>query len=120
MTKKTIILFLTVLSFKLTLGQNTEKYLILVKEAQALHKDKKYLDAGRKYSDAFIVLGNSGYVPDRYNAAQCWAKAKVADSAFVQLFKIVNRGNYTNDKQLTSDKPPKLKKQILLKKIYYH
>lgn len=104
MTKKTIILLLTVLSFNLTLGQNTEKYLILVKEAQTLSKDKKYFDAGRKYSDAFIALGNRGYVPDRYNAAQCWAKAKVADSAFVQLFKIINKGSYTNDKQLSSDK----------------
>jgi hypothetical protein len=104
MTNKTIILFLTILTFNLAFGQDTEKYLTLVKEAQTLSKNKKYLDAGRKYSSAFIALGNRGYVPDRYNSAQCWAKAKVADSAFIQLFKIINRGSYTNDKQLASDK----------------
>ena len=103
MTYKTIIFLIGLFYFNLSLGQDAQKYYSLVKDAENLFKDKKYVEAGQKYSEAFIALENRGYVPDRYNAARCWAKAKVADSAFVQLFKIINKGSYTNDKQLASD-----------------
>jgi len=42
-------------------------------------------------------------VNDRYNAACSWALANQPDSAFVQLFKIAENGNYTNYGHITTD-----------------
>ncbi len=42
-------------------------------------------------------------VNDRYNAACSWALANQPDSAFVQLFKIAEKGNYTNYGHITTD-----------------
>lgn len=104
MKKLTLIAFLSVFVFNFTFGQDREKYSELVKEAWALYEAKEYLKSGQKYSEAFTALGGKGLVDDRYDAACSWALAKEIDSAFVQLFKIAENGNYSNLSHISTDK----------------
>jgi len=101
--KFTLIIFISLFAFNLAFGQNNGKYAELVKEAKSLYQSKEYLKSGQKYSEAFIIFGGKGYIPDRYNAACSWALANEIDSAFDILFKIAKNGNYTNLEHITSD-----------------
>jgi hypothetical protein len=82
-------------SFKIT-GQNEvpAKYTALVQNADSLLQAKMYLPAAHTYTLAFKSFQGKGFIPDRYQAAKAWAMAEVADSAFVQLEKIVYRGKF--------------------------
>jgi len=84
-------------------GQDLVKYNELVKEALSFYESKEYLKSGQKYSEAFAVVDDRGIVNDRYNAACSWALANEIDSAFVQLFRIAEKGNYTNLGDITTD-----------------
>lgn len=84
-------------------AQDMERYAELTKEAQILYERKDYGKAGQKFSEAFVALGNKGIIQDRYKAASAWALANQPDSAFVNLFKIVESGYYTNTAELLSD-----------------
>lgn len=102
--KKTIILsILGLLVFNLSFGQDREKYSELIKEAWNLYETKDYKQSAEKYSEAFVALGNKGNISDRYNAACSWALAKEIDSSFVQLFRIAEKGNYSNYGHITTD-----------------
>ena len=103
MKKIALITFFCLFVFNCTFGQNQEKYAELTKEAWKLYEEKEYLISAQKYAEAFIALGGKGIVNDRYNAACSWALANEADSAFVQLFKIAQNGNYTNLGHITTD-----------------
>jgi len=94
---------LSLFLFNFSFGQNQEKYAELTKEAWSLYEKKEYLMSAQKYAEAFIVLGGKGIVNDRYNAGCSWALANETDSAFVQLFKIAQNGNYTNLGHITTD-----------------
>lgn len=96
-------LILTLFLTTATFAQDQAKYAELVKEASSLYNNKEYLQSGEKYAEAFVALGGKGMVNDRYNAACSWALAQKPDSAFVQLFKIAQNGNYTNYSHLTTD-----------------
>src|SRR5690606_25685966 len=87
----------------MSFAQDMERYAELTKEAQILYEKKDYGKAGQKFSEAFVALGNKGTIQDRYKAASAWALANRPDSAFVNLFKIVESGYYTNTSELLSD-----------------
>jgi len=103
MKKLTVLTILSLFVFNFTFGQDREKYSELIKTAWSLYESKDYLKSGVKYSEAFVALGGKGMVNDRYNAACSWALANKPDSAFVQLFKIAEKGNYTNYGHITTD-----------------
>jgi hypothetical protein len=103
MKRLTLIIVFCLLVFNFTLGQDREKYAELINEAWTLYESGEYLMSGEKYAEAFIALGGRGMVNDRYNAACSWALANEIDSAFVQLFKIAENGNYTNLKHISTD-----------------
>ena len=103
MKKLTLITFLGLFALNFTFGQDQEKYTELIKEAWTLYEEKDYLMSAHKYAEAFIALGGKGMIDDRYNAACSWALANEPDSAFVQLFKIAQNGNYTNLGHITTD-----------------
>jgi hypothetical protein len=84
-------------------GQDHQKYAELIKEAFTLYESKDYLASAEKYAEAFVALGGKGVTNDRYNAACSWALASRPDSAFVQLFKIAQNGNYTNLGHISTD-----------------
>ena len=102
--KKTMILsILGLFLFNTSFGQDREIYSKLKKEAWNLYEAKKYRQSAEKYSEAFVTLGGKGNVSDRYNAACAWALVKEIDSAFVQLFIIAEKGNFTNYGYLKTD-----------------
>jgi hypothetical protein len=103
MKKLTVLTILSLLAFNSSFGQDITKYSEIIKEAWSLYESKDYLKSGEMYSDAFDALGGKGMVNDRYNAACSWALANKPDSAFVQLFKIAENGNYTNYGHITTD-----------------
>lgn len=100
--KKTIFLtILGILIINFSFGQSTETYDELINEAWELYESKEYLKSGLKYSEAFAAYGGS--LEDRYNAACSWALANQPDSSFIQLFKIVELGNFTDLDHITTD-----------------
>ncbi|MCB0410219.1 MAG: hypothetical protein KDD29_08360, partial [Flavobacteriales bacterium] len=103
MKKLTVLTILSLFVFNFTFGQDREKYSELIKTAWSLYESKDYLKSGEKYSEAFVALGGKGMVNDRYNAACSWSLASKPDSAFIQLFKIAEKGNYTNYGHITTD-----------------
>jgi hypothetical protein len=103
MKKLTFLIVLSLLITNLTFGQDREKYSELIKEAWNLYQNQDFLLSGQKYSEAFTALGGKGMINDRYNAACSWALANKVDSAFIQLFKIAEKGNYTNLGHITTD-----------------
>jgi hypothetical protein len=88
---------------KVSISKESTKYAELKKEAWKLYENKDYLNSAKKYSEAFTTLGNKGNTIDRYNAACSWALANQIDSSFVQLFKIAEKGNYTNYGHISTD-----------------
>lgn len=103
MKKTTLLTIIGFLIFNLSFGQENEKYSELINEAWKLYETKEYLNSAEKYSEAFSVLENKASTSDRYNAACSWALAKEIDSSFVQLFKIAEKGNYSNYGHITTD-----------------
>ncbi len=100
--KKTIFLIiLGILIINFSFGQSTETYDELINEAWELYESKEYLKSGLKYSEVFAAYGGS--LEDRYNAACSWALANQPDSSFIQLFKIVELGNFTDLNHITTD-----------------
>lgn len=104
MNKFISFLVLSLLILRVSYGQDEAKYAELIATAWNLYQSKDYLASGIKYAEAFKAHDGNGKVSDRYNAACSWALAKQPDSAFVQLYKIANNGNYTNYNHITIDK----------------
>lgn len=88
---------------KAPISKERAKYVELKNEAWKLYKNKDYLSSAKKYSEAFTSLENKGNTIDRYNAACSWALANQIDSSFVQLFRIAEKGNYSNYGHITTD-----------------
>jgi len=81
----------------------TDNYPQLIKDAQILSEKGEYRNSGQKYKQAFELLGGKGLIKDRYDAAVNWSLANEKDSAFYELFKIANNGNYTDLIYICSD-----------------
>ncbi|MCB7482136.1 DUF6624 domain-containing protein [Christiangramia sediminis] len=94
---------LSLLSFNSSYSQDKEKYNDLVNKARDLYENEDYKLAAEKYSEAFTAWGDKGYNTHRYYAASAWALAKEPDSAFVQLFRIAEKGNYSSYGQISTD-----------------
>ena len=94
---------ISLFAFNFSSGQEKEKYRELVQEAAELYKAEEYKSAAEKYSEAFAAWGDKGYNTHRYYAASAWALAKMPDSVFVQLFRIAEKGNYSNYEQISTD-----------------
>jgi hypothetical protein len=103
MKKLILITLLGLFLSNYTFGQNQEKYTELTNEAWTLYQNKEYLLSAQKYAEAFFFFFFKGMTTDRYNAACSCALVNEADSAFVQLFKIAEKGNYTNLGHITTD-----------------
>lgn len=85
-------------------GQDTQKeYALLTKKADSLFILPKYKEAVHLYLSAFDINGGLGKVGHRYKAASCWALLKNSDSAFGQLDKIANKGNFSNYEMIIND-----------------
>lgn len=87
----------------MSFAQDMKRYTELTKEAQVLYERKAYWKAGQKFSEAFTLLGNNGIMQDRYRAASAWTMANRPDSAFLNLFKIVESGYYQEYGRVIAD-----------------
>jgi hypothetical protein len=104
--KTEIILLLSLnLLFILDLkAQNLPKeYVEYVKKADSLYNLKNYKASADYYSRAFAANNNKGLYLDRYNGACSWSLSNNKDSAFFNLYRIAETGNYSNYNQITSD-----------------
>jgi hypothetical protein len=103
MKKSVLLTALWLLGISSVFAQNQQTYSELVNEAWGLYESKNFQESAEKYSEAFKSKGDKGAINDRYNAACSWALAKEIDSSFVQLFRISEKGNYTNYSHITTD-----------------
>lgn len=97
------LIFIYLLVAMESLAQTSANYDSLSKKAWQLYTDKAFLKSAETYQKAFLALGGKGLVNDRYLAACAWAWAGKPDSSFVHLFKITDKGLYTNLSEITSD-----------------
>ena len=88
---------------ELALAQS-DKYALLVKQADSLYNARDYKNSAQTYSEAFKSNDWKGYPNDRYNAACSWALAGIKDSAFFNLQRIAEQGNYADYDHISTDK----------------
>jgi hypothetical protein len=98
-----ILLFFGISIASLKAQTPPKEYYDFVSKAEKFYEAKEYKNSALSYSEAFKTLGWKGIPNDRYNAACSFALANMLDSAFFQLDVIVNKSNYTNLNQITSD-----------------
>jgi hypothetical protein len=84
-------------------AQGTPTYLALTAKADSLLEKKKYQDAAHTYLSAFSSNNGMAQVKHRYFLACAYAELGKADSAFIQLERIVSKGNYYNYPQITEE-----------------
>lgn len=103
MTNLILSVIFSLLSINSSYSQDKEKYNELVNQAGDLYETENYKQAAEKYAEAFAAWGDKGYNTHRYYAASAWALAKEPDAAFTQLFRIAEKGNYSNFGQISTD-----------------
>lgn len=98
-------LFTLLLLFALnTIKAQTKGYDYFIIQADSLYKLKQFRSSGSAFSDAFTSNGGLGRIDHRISAARSWAQAKVPDSAYVNLEKILSKG-YNKDYDQWKDDP---------------
>lgn len=95
-------IFLFLFTFRLA-AQAPQEYARLIGKADSLLQASQYANASTTYSQAFKSFGWTGYKDHRYNAARAWAMANIPDSAFFNLFSIVEKLRYSNLQQLEAE-----------------
>lgn len=74
-----------------------------VSVADSLHRAKNFRDAAATYTAAFKSFKGRGFVNDRYKAACSYARTGNIDSSFYNLFRIADRGGWSEYDFLISD-----------------
>jgi len=77
-------------------------YTELIAAGDKFYNKKDFLNAANYYVKAFKANSDLGTVDDRLKTACCFSMLNNKDSAFVQLFRIVVKGHYTNLTELNS------------------
>lgn len=103
MQKIHLLTILGIVLFLNSYAQNSENYSKLIAEGDQLYDSQEYLKSAQAYSTAFRENGDIGNVNDRYNSACSWALADIPDSSFVQLFRIAEKGKYSNLSHISTD-----------------
>ena len=80
-------------------GQNPD-YIAFVQQADSLFQRGKPAASASAFSRAFEALGWRGYPGDRFTAAKAWALAGVADSAFFQLQRLLDKTDFLDKDDL--------------------
>ncbi len=78
-------------------------YAALIRRAEAAYNAHHYDSSVRFYSSAFAQADGKGTANDRYNAACGWAMAGNVDSAFYNLFAIVQLAGWRDYGHLMAD-----------------
>lgn len=75
-------------------------YTFWAHHADSLFRAGQAKAAAEAYSNAFASLGWRGQPEDRYVAARAWAQAGVSDSAFFQLYRLVEKAQFRDEARL--------------------
>ena len=86
-----------------SLAAQSPSYATWVRAADSLFQKGEARAAAETYSAAFATLGWKGRPDDRYSAARAWALAGVADSAFFQLNRLVDKSNFRDEAKLLAE-----------------
>lgn len=78
-------------------------YFHLVSVADSLQRANNFKEAAHTYNAAFAAFSGKGFVNDRYKAACSYARIGNIDSAFYNLFRIADRGGWSEYDFLLSD-----------------
>ncbi len=78
-------------------------YFHLVSVADSLHREKNFKEAAATYNSAFLAFKGKGLVNDRYKAACTYARAGNIDSSFYNLFRIADKGGWSEYDFLITD-----------------
>jgi len=84
---KAILAIVSIILFNVSVAQKSKSYSELIEKAEKFYEKEKYLKAGHKYTEAFLISENDpNIVVYWYHAACSWAMTNEIDSAFTQLF----------------------------------
>jgi hypothetical protein len=101
--KKTLLFFFT-LCVSVVQGQHPPvTYFHFVSIADSLQRVKNYKEAAQTYNAAFAAFKGKGFVNDRYKAACAYALTGNIDSAYYNLFRIANKGGWSEYDFLVTD-----------------
>jgi hypothetical protein len=102
--QKILFLLLFLFSAKSLLAQQMPaSYNRQIQYADSLFQLHDYKNAATAYSVAFKMNRKKGLVDDRYQAAVSYALSGNADSAFYNLFRIVDKAGWNKYEELTTD-----------------
>jgi hypothetical protein len=101
--KKIFSISLLLLSHLVYAQHPPKGYFHLVSIADSLHRAKDFKGAAATYNAAFAVFKGKGFVNDRYKAACAYARIGNIDSAYYNLFRIANKGGWSEYEFLVSD-----------------
>jgi hypothetical protein len=100
----TFLIFVTNIVYSQQNSQNVSSlYLDYSKKADDSYLNNNFIEAVKFYKLAFDANGGVGRVIHRYNLASCWANLDKPDSAFVQLERIAEKGNFSNVELISMD-----------------
>ena len=99
--KLIVVLFLSICTMTVVAQKKT--YDTFTRDADSLLQAKNFKQAATSFSEAFKANNWKGRIDHRYSAARAWSMAGVADSAFHNLFRIANSGQYVNYERLISE-----------------
>jgi len=102
MVKKNLLMLSGLLVALNISGQLSQEYRRLCRKADSLYRAGDYRNSAYTYSSAFKANGWKGAYYDRYNAACCWALAKIPDSAIFYLQRAV-LGGYEDYSHISTD-----------------
>src|SRR6185436_18855253 len=101
---KKIIPFILLFISQVVYSQHPPKaYFHLVSIADSLQRAKNFKEASATYGAAFAAFKGRGFVNDRYKAACAYARIGNIDSAYYNLFRIANKGGWSEYEFLISD-----------------
>ncbi len=78
-------------------------YFHLISVADSLHRERNFVEAAATYNAAFDAFKGKGFVNDRYKAACTYARIGNIDSSYYNLFRIADKGGWSEYDFLISD-----------------
>lgn len=80
-----------------------EMYAAYADSARIAQENEDFRHAAELFSKAFKTLGWKGYLPDRFDAARCWAEAGEPDSATYQVTRVYKATDFHDLDLLEND-----------------
>ena len=97
------LVFISIIATVVCHAQLPKKYGINIQKADSPYNIKEYTNAVFFYSEAFKSIDWKALADDRYNAACTYALAKIPDSSFYHLNRLVTKQDYSNYEHITTD-----------------